>query len=224
MTFRPFVLAALAVSPAIVRAQVVTLDEGTFVISQNGTKIGSESFSITMRRTPGMAGVVQARATVSYDDRKLSPTLRSDSLGAIGDYTRGITGSGDESLTGRVARGRFSATVQTPRGESRVDLPITDQTVMLDDFIFHQHYFVAQRAGGTVSAVIPARGILASLQVESRGTENVTIGGASLRATHLAVRDPGGDDRDIWVDAQGHVLKVAIPSKGIIALRQDPPK
>jgi hypothetical protein len=36
--------------------------------------------------------------------------------------------------------------------------------------------------------------------------------------------EPGGGDRDLWVDASGRVLKVAIPGRGLVAQRNEPPR
>jgi hypothetical protein len=62
------------------------------------------------------------------------------------------------------------------------------------------------------------------MRVTAAGTDNVSIGGSSIEAKRFAIADPGGADREVWTDATGHVLKVAIPSRGIVALRDDPPR
>jgi hypothetical protein len=36
--------------------------------------------------------------------------------------------------------------------------------------------------------------------------------------------EPGSGDRDLWVDAAGRVLKVAIASRGLVAQRNEPPR
>jgi hypothetical protein len=78
--------AALLLAAAPVAAQVTTVDEGSFTISQNGTRIGREDFRI--RRTPTGESTVNfvASATVTLGDRQLAPDLRTDTRGGVLAY------------------------------------------------------------------------------------------------------------------------------------------
>jgi hypothetical protein len=51
----------------------------------------------------------------------------------------------------------------------------------------------------------------------------VTIGGQAIAATRYIVSTPGAPERQVWIDATGRVLKVSVPTLGIVALRDDPP-
>ena len=208
-------------------AQVVTLDEGTFTISRNGAAVGRESF--TIRSSPGGPGgaVVQARATVSYDDRRLTPVLKSDSIGSPTEYQLEVRAGANASevLRGVIRRGRFSATMQTPRGENMKEYVVSDGALVLDEDVFHQYYFLARgRRSGTVPVVVPHRNIQVVMRIEERGPASVSIGGQSIAGRSFSLIEAGGASREVWVDSQGRVLKVAIPSRGIIALRDDPPR
>lgn len=220
--------AALTATTALpAAAQVITLDEGTFTISRNGTPVGRESF--TIRSSPGGPGgaVTQARATVSYDDRRLTPVLKADSIGSPTEYQLEVRAGANASevLKGVIRRGRFSATMQTPRGENLREYVVSEGALVLDEDVFHQYYFLA-RGGrtGSVPVVVPHRNVQVVMRMEDRGPASVTVGGQSLPARAYVLAEPGGADREIWVDAQGRVLKVAIPSRGIVALRDDPPR
>jgi hypothetical protein len=211
---------------------VTTVDEGSFSITRNGAPAGREEFSI--RKTPGGEGgaVYVASATVAYDGRRLSPALRADATGSPLAYQVEVKVGSEvqERLTGQVGRGRFSALTKTPRGESAKEYVVSDGALILDDDVFHQYFFVAQssRVGGsTVAVVVPRRNAQLAMRVDERGGESVTVGGRALSARHLVLREgaaPGGAERDVWVDAQGRVLKVSIPSRGIVALRDEPPR
>ena len=72
--------------------------------------------------------------------------------------------------------------------------------------------------------VVPHRNVQVMMRIEDRGPASVTVGGQSLPGRALVLIEPGGANREIWVDAQGRVLKVAIPSRGITALRDEPPR
>ena len=228
-TLRLPAIALLVALPASrAAAPVATVDEGSFTITRDGRPAGREEFSI--RRTPGgeSGTTYVASATVSYDDRRLSPALRADAGGSPIAYQVEVRVGSEvqERLTGQVGRGRFSALTKTPRGESSKEYVVADGALILDDDVFHQYFFVAQgRRSGSVPVVVPRRNTQLTMRVEERGADEVTIGGRRLAARHLVLRDPtGGADRDIWVDAQNRVLRVEIPSRHLVALRDDAPR
>lgn len=202
-----------------------TLDRGSFSISVNGQRVGREDFTIS--GTPGAAGMEYlSKATVTWGDRRLTPSLWSDSTGAPSRYrveVKGTSGS-VERWMGNISRGRVSAQINTSRGEADREYVVTDGAVLLDDDVFHQYYFVALRANGSsVPIVVPRRNTQLALRVSNAGNERVSVGGTSIEARHLQFTEPSGVVREVWVDDAGRVLKVAIPSRNIVALRDDPP-
>jgi hypothetical protein len=207
-------------------AQIAVVDEGSFTIAHNGSRIGREEFAI--RRTPNPGGdVLVANATVVYTDRRVSPALQTDAAGAPLRYQVEVSVGADvqERLQGRVGRGRFSAQLRTPRGESAREYVVADGALILDDDVFHQYYFLA-RSGrtGAVPVVVPRRNVQLTMRVDNEGADAVTISGNRIAATRYAITEPDGATRRIWVDAQGRVLRVALEGRGIIATRDDPPR
>ncbi len=228
ITMRPLItsIAFSSLIAVVADAQSArTLDAGSFTITVNGQRVGREDFTIS--GTPGASGMEYlSKATVTWGDRRLTPSLWSDSAGAPSRYrveVRGTSGS-VERWTGTISRGRVSAQINTARGESDREYVVADGAVMLDDDVFHQYYFVAQRASSsTVPIVVPRRNTQMGLRVSNVGSERLTIGGKSIEGQHLQFTEPSGTVRDVWVDSAGRVLRVAIPSKGIVAQRDDPP-
>ena len=53
--------------------------------------------------------------------------------------------------------------------------------------------------------------------------EQVSRGEPRLIVYDVQFTEPSGVIREVWVDDAGRVLKVAIPSRNIVALRDDPP-
>jgi hypothetical protein len=218
-----FALLGLALPAA---AQVAVVDEGNFTISHNGTRIGREEFAI--RRTPNPGGdVFVANATVVYTDRRLAPALQTDAAGAPLRYQVEVSAGADvqERLQGRVGRGRFSAQLRTPRGESAREYVVADGALILDDDVFHQYYFLA-RSGrtGAVPVVVPRRNVQLTMRVENQGADAVPIDGSRIAATRYVMTEPDGTTRRIWVDSEGRVLKVTLDGRGITATRDDPPR
>lgn len=207
-------------------AQATTIDEGSFTIMRGGTSAGREDFSI--RSTPGIGGTIhKAQATVVLDGQRLAPALSTDPTGAPLSYQVEVRAGGQtERLTGQVSRGRISVHRQGTGGASAKEYVVADGALILDDDVFHQYYFVTTRSPGPVNipVLIPRRGVQTVMRLTSLGPDPVMVGGRSLAATHLVLSEPGGADRDLWVDAKGRVLKVAIPARSTVALRDDPPR
>lgn len=217
---------ALAVAATNLQGQAVrTEDKGSFTITINGTRAGREEFTISSTPVPSGTEFV-SHAAVSYGDRRLRPRLRSDSAGRPSLYeidVRGTSGA-TERWMGGIVRGRVTAKMETARGTSEREYVVAEGALLLDDEVYHQYYFVLQRASkGSVPIVIPRRNAQMTLTVGAGSAEKVTVGGVELAAMHHVLTEPAGTTREVWVDATGRVLKVTIPSKGIVVLRDDPP-
>jgi hypothetical protein len=221
------VAAAAVVLAGRVSAQVATLDEGSFTITVNGDRAGREDFRI--RSTPGSNGPeLVATASVSYANRRVLPQLQADSAGVPVRYVVEVKDGPavNERVDGVVGRGRASAKVKNSRGESANEFVVSVGALVIDDDVFHQYYFITRRARptGPVSVIVPRRNTQVTMRVADAGSEKLSVGGTAIDARHYTIADPGGADREVWADASGRLLKVAIPSRGVVALRDDPPR
>ena len=219
--------AAVPLSTTGAQAPVRTLDEGTFLISRAGAPVGRESFRIS-QATRGAAEAYRATAQVVLGDRRIVPTLTCDSLGAPISYDVSVQGGTDPTarLQARARPGRFSSMLRTREGESTREYVVPAGVVLLDDDIVHQLYVltIGGRRSGTVTVLAPRTGIQAVATLQSLGASSVEIGGTSVAGTHLVLTAPGFARREFWVDAGGRVLKAAIPERGLIAQRDEPPR
>ena len=210
------------------------IDAGSFTVVRGTAKIGREEFTIR-RSAPPDNGYV-ASGTAVYADRRLTPTLATDSAGAPQRYQIEVR-SGvrrQELLSLQIVRGRASQRNQTASGESATEFRVAVDARLLDDDVFDQYYFIAQRAFGgrdpvpgatmTVVTVVPHRSTEVPFRVTVVGGDSVMIGGQLVNATRLRIAPPTGGDRDVWVDAQARVLKVAIPDRDVVATRDDVPR
>lgn len=228
MTTRLLGLSALLIvsATALPAQSAQIIDQGSFTITVANQRTGREDFRI--EGTPGASGALEyvARATVVFGDRRLTPALHSDSMGAPSDYqieSRGTT-TGSERWSGKITRGRVSARINNARGESAKEYIVTDGALILDDDVFHQYYFLARRSNDArIAIVVPRRNAQLVLTVSSAGADRVTVGTKDLEARHIVLTEPSGATRDVWVDAKGRVLKVAIPARNLVAQRDDPP-
>jgi hypothetical protein len=219
-------------SEATRRAQGVVVDQGSFTITVAGAGGGRETFAI--RRLPGG---YQASGTVLYPDRRLSPSLTTDTVGV--PLTYGLDVRNGAVRVERVSvtrdRGFLRLRAQLPERESMRELPAsppragTDSglvggTVIVDDDIAHQYYFLMLgRREGVVSVVVPQRRALIAMRVERQGPDSVRIGGREVRAVLVRVTSDGDPDRLVWLDAAGRVLQLAIAERHLIATRDGLP-
>jgi hypothetical protein len=221
--FATIIAAAL---PAVVHGQSALVDEGTFQVSRNGTPVGREAFSIV--RSPAAGGQVYlAKGTSAIGPRTLTTELGVDGAGVPVNYESILRerGSITEQTKGRGRPGRFSVLVQTRGGESAREYVLSNGAVLLDDQVFHQHYFLTVSGDVTAFVVVtPGSAQPVKFRFEERGAEAVEIAGRSIRARRFALVGPSGDSRVIWVDSAGRLLKVTIPATGLTALRDDPPR
>lgn len=200
-------------------------DEGSFTISVGGRTAGRENFRISAT-TRGDVTEYVARADVTYGDRKVTPELRTGPDGAVVSYevtTR--SGGSTESWRGALTRGRLNATIASGRGTSAREYIVPAGTLVLDDEIIHQHWFLALRArSGSMSVVVPRRAdVQSTVTMTTVGEETLQVGNHDLPATHLRAVLGGGEVHEIWVDKSGRLLKVALPARNLVAIRDDPP-
>jgi len=204
----------------------VDVDQGSFTISVGGARTGRETFVI--RRTGGGADAgYLASGTALYADRRLAPALTTDAGGVPTTFSMEVRSGTQRTarVSAQVVRGLFSVRVQTATGESMRELLLRPRTVLLDDDLFAVYYFVGlDRRTGACSVVDPRRGTQVAGAVTDVGPDSVTIGGRVAAAEHLRLVLPGPDHRDLWIDGAGRVLRVDLPDRQLIALRDDLPR
>jgi len=226
---RPLLCAGLALlgvvsSASIALAQGDPVDEGTFVVTRHGAVVGKEAFRIL--RSSGNGQLYSSTAQCAWGDRRISPTLSADGTGVPLLYRVEVKNGGDveERLQASGRPGRLHAVLQTRTGESSKEYVVASGAVLLDDDVFHQHFFVPlARRSGAVTVVVPRRSSQVRAPVEDRGSEKIRIDGREVSAIHWVIPRPAGA-RDLWFDDAGRLPKVAVPSRGLTALREELPR
>ena len=225
---RPIPLLALAACLAsTARAQVISLDEGSFTVLRAGNRVGREDFSI--RSSPSAEGpMLVAHGVVAIGSRRIEPKLNADTSGAVHKYEIEVRENGRTAVTysGKLVRDHYQAHSSRPEGESSREFRLPQGTVAVEDDVVAQLWFITRRGpGATVSVLAPLRNVVETVHVELVGSEALTIDARDLEARHLRLRTEGsGVTRDVWVDAAGRLLKVVIPATKIVAVRDEPPR
>jgi hypothetical protein len=133
-------------------------------------------------------------------------------------------GEVEERLQATGRPGRLHAVLQTRTGESSKEYVVANGAVILDDDVFHQHFFVPlARRSGEVIVVVPRRNSQVVGRLEDRGRDKIQVDGREVTAIHFVITLPDGA-RDLWFDEGGRLLKVALPARGLIALREELPR
>jgi hypothetical protein len=202
------------------------VDEATFTVTDKGAPLGRESFRIA--RTPAPGGqVFLVKGQSALGESRISTTLGTDSLGIPVSYEAEHTIKGQfvERLQGRGRPGRFSVVRQTRSGESAREYVLSHGALLIDEDVFHHFYFVAvTRSRSDLIVIAPRSALHERFSVQERGTEQVEVAGRSLSSRRFALVRASGTSQDVWVDEKGRLLKVSIPERGLVALRDDPPR
>jgi len=224
-------LAAFAIIQTGASAQTVTLDEGSYRITMAGKEVGTETFSIRQNGA-GPNAVIIAVGRVVLDAER-GPQEVSSELQVAGRklrpaaYEVRVQGAAAQRITGRVVGNRFSAQIVSSAGESMREYLAGEGAVLADEGVAHHYYFLARRlenGPGQIPVIIPRQNRQVTAVVTVAGTERLAVGGTSIDATKLSVMPAGGPERLVWVDAEGRVLRLEVPSAGLVAQRVEPPK
>lgn len=221
------VWAPCSVASGQAAARPQTLDEGTYLISRNGSPIGRESFRIVQSPTAG-GDVYRATAQAAIGEQRIIPSLSCDSSGSPVSYDVTVQGGTEPAvrLQARARPGRFSAVVRTRDGESTREYVIPAGVVVLDDDVIHQLYFVTMggHRSGKLTLLAPRTGTQGVARLDNEGTSSVEIGGRSVPATHFVLTAPGFARREFWTDSAGRILKATVPDRGLLAQRDELPR
>lgn len=214
----------LAASSVFAQGTAV-VDEGSFTISRSGAPVGRESFRIIRAPAPG-GQVYQATGTSVIANVKATMRLGTDSVGSPVSYESEVSDQAQlvQRLRGRGRPSRFGLFVQTRTGESAREFVLANGALLLDESVFHQFFFVGLAADQRELIVISPRSAQQErMRVVQRGEEGVEIAGRTISGRRVSLVN-GDGPREVWLDGQGRLLKVAIPDQGLVALRDDPPK
>lgn len=219
-------LGIVVASPA--RAQTGASDSGTFLVSVGGRQVGTEEFSIVQTGIGANAEIVatgRVQLQLPSGIVELTPRLRTTGFQANPvSYEVTVGGADPRRVVGTIAGGRVSARILTGAGEQMREYLASPDAVVLDEGVAHQYYFLARRMrNGTVPVILPRENRQVTATVTGRGEESVLIGTERISLYHIVVAPAGTDERHVWVDALGRVIKVEIPARGYVAIRSQIP-
>jgi hypothetical protein len=182
-------VALVGLSPAA-DAQTIKSDSARLVVMQGNRPIGTEDFAL---RTAGPAGSQEVSfvATTNGD---------SESLRVV------VT----------VRARRLTIRVASASGEAAREYPAGPRTLVVDERVMSLFALVARLQTGPVTVYGPPPGGRRSATLTDAGSDRLP--GMADPLHHLVLRS-GEDVVDIWLDAEGRLIRVAIPSRDLSAER-----
>src|ERR1700754_708515 len=122
--------------------------------------------------------------------------------------------------------GRLTSDSPTHAGDvSMREYPlVSGQSLILEPGLLHHLYFVAlARRSGTYQVIEPRAPHGKPATVTAMGLEPIEVAGRSVTATHYTLAS-GPVQYEFWVDSQGRLLRVDVPSQGLSATREELPR
>ncbi|HYW30614.1 MAG TPA: hypothetical protein VE869_03830 [Gemmatimonas sp.] len=229
-------IALASAVPSLLHAQaspgMSRLDAGSFTLFVAGGRTGQEQFS--MQSVEGADGtVLELRAESSMGERRGVVRLSTDSAGsplayAVEERTGSVVSL---RLSGQRVRGRFATLARSTRGEAAREYLLAPGAIVLEDEGVHQYAMLLRPhrpAVGdtllipTLTPVGSRQGVMRLVLESTRDT--VTVAGTAQEAWRWNATPTPGDQRTIWADPTGRVLRLRIPAQRLEAIRDDVPR
>jgi len=215
----------------VLAALQTPIDEGTFVVRQDTLEIARETFHMTSGRlSTGGAGWVLA-STIRYD--RMRPVVVFSPLLEVGTDTLPLTLQFDVAdprepvrILGQLGRNRFTVRVLSRASERAREYPSAGRTVILDDSVFALYQIVAWFAGPapvTLSAILPRSARREVLTVQELGLAPTTLNRDPATLRHVTVTGGAGQVVELWLAADGRLLRVEVPSQRLVVERAPSP-
>ena len=214
-------LVAAALLASAASAQTTLIDRGAFRLSVAGREIGRDSFQIGRA---GADGRVVAQGWVELEDRRLVTVLETSAAHTLLSYQATVSGGEAARYGATVSARRLYLTTVSPAGEQTREARYREGAVVLEQSVAHHYYFAGKlaREGAVLPVIVPRPLEQPGFDVGPTVSERVRVGGQEVDARRLSL-SARGEERRVWLDAQGRVLRVEIPSTGFLAERLRPP-
>lgn len=209
-----------------------TVDVGSFTMYIDNERAGREQFSMQQVATVEGASLA-LRAESAVGDRRTAMQLETDSLGTPIRYSieERVGTTVTLRLGGQRVRGRFTTLARSTTGEAAREYLLVPGALVIEDFGVVQYALMIRRrlmaVGDSVAVPIltPAanrqRVVLLTYLTRS---DTVAVAGSRRAAHRWQVRSDAGEIRLLWADDEGRLLRLEVPSRRLVAVRDDVPR
>ncbi len=203
-------------------------EERTLVVHIDTLEVTREVYALGPTRLSGGSPGWLLTATSRYaKDRPVvvfSPNLEigSDSMPVALQFD--VANPREPSrVLGVLGRNRFSLRILSKDLERSREFQVRPPSAVLDDDIFAFYEVAGWFAGpSTVQlvAIFARAGRREVLTLVESGTGPVTVKGQSIQARHLTLLGGANQLVHVWLDDTGRLIRVAIPSRKLVAERE----
>jgi hypothetical protein len=225
------VFGPLLLAPTRGLAQGVVVDEGTFAVSLDGRRIGTEEFTIRragLNRDDALFanGTVSLRRDGATQEIRILFRATPDAglpkcEGNEPCYQIDVDGTGAMSLRLGLSGRRYVARILDSAGEEIREFPATSGTRILETDVAHLYYFLHDQVEGSDSPILSPRDRGRTTLVAGPWTDEQIQLGPNLIEARRVVFSAGDDRRIVWFDRLGRVLRVSVPAESYLAERTD---
>lgn len=227
-----FCVGGVGFRPDAAAAQVVEVDEGTFIVELGGQVVGTETFRI---RRSGFGDnartIAEGKLEIVEGGLKQTMLSRISTLGvgmSLDLYDLKVSAPAELSILLERRGDRMVSVTSSEAGVEEREyrqVQARTPTVVLDRFFAHHYFFITphQTPGGTnLSAIVPRPGGQSTGTLRMTTVEPLTFETVTVQAQRLELRLDGAV-HEIWLDGQNRVLRVEIRSQGYVARRSNLP-
>jgi hypothetical protein len=203
-------------------------EESTLIIRVDTQAVARETYSFGPSRLSGGTAGWVVSATTIYDRVRpvvvLSPTLEiaADSLPVTLQFD--IANPREPvRVLGQRGRNRFTVRTVTRSLERAREFPMRAPAVVLDDSVFALFQIVgwfARPEPVTLTAVVARAGHRETLTLVDSGSAPVMVHGRSLALRHLTLAGGTNEMVHLWLDPEGRLVRLAIPTRKLVAERE----
>lgn len=203
------------------------IDQGTLVIHQDSVDVAHEGFRLTAGRLSSGGPGWALAATVRYD--RVRPVLSLAPILEVGADSLPLALQYDVAdpreplrILGQLGRGRLTVRLIARSVERAREFPAGGNTVVLDDSVYAFYVFAAWRARAepaTINAIFPRALRRETLTVRDLGLAPVSVNSAPVTLRHVTIAGGLNALVHVWLDAAGHVQRIDIPSRHVVAER-----
>ena len=216
--------AALAAVAARADAQEFA-DRGVLVIERGSAETGRVEFAV--RRTTGTGGLLLVSATrTPAHDLDVALELTRELVPASFQQTETVQGRVVRRVSATVTGHRLAARASSAESELARELPVAAPPIILgDEDSAPLALLPPPDSGATRSVTVVRTSDLTSVAglVEGGAGDSVRIQNRVLPARRYALHLADGEERRFWLSPEGRLLRVQLPSSGVVATRSEPP-
>lgn len=216
---------------ALIYGQTASPDEGTFRVFLADREVGSEVFSIRRSGTgQSVLTIAEGRLQIPGGEEpvEIRSLLEVAPLPARQlQYQADIRGEQHIRIASKLTGRRFSNQTVSGTQEEQKEFLVEEPALLMESGLAHHMAFLAPLLAedmDRLTIMVPQenRIIAATLAVDE--PEPIQLNGQQVQARKLSLTGDSMSLKQVWLDMEGRVLKVAIPDRDYLALRRTPPR